>query len=103
MRTYSCTYFSGTRIICTHVRRYSDNELIQLTYYIDDKDPKQFGAEIYSGQNYIVGSKKASYSRNYKQLKKYPKEYYAVLADLLNQALKVDWESFEGKGKIFEA
>jgi hypothetical protein len=85
------------------VKRKSDGENVLVTVYVDDKDSKHFGSEIYSGQNYVVDSTKASYSRQYKQFEKFPKEYKEVLSDLVKQEKRVNWETVVGSEYKFNA
>lgn len=75
---------------------------MQVTYYAYD-DGSHFGSEVYSGKNYVLGSTKPSYSRNYKSFKHLPKEWKPIVFDLVEKAGKVKWSTFVGKGHTFEA
>ncbi|MDP3013232.1 MAG: hypothetical protein Q8M92_03255, partial [Candidatus Subteraquimicrobiales bacterium] len=46
-----------------------------VTYHTIDKT---WGTEIYTGSNYVVGSTKRSWSRNYKQWKGLPDKWKLV-------------------------
>lgn len=54
-----------------------------FTYYTS-YDNSDYGAEIYSGPNYVepFDSKKRSYSRNYKKLKNVPEKYKKIIIKL---------------------
>lgn len=53
-----------------------------ITFYRHPKNKLDWGTELYSGKNYIVGSKRTSHSRNYRRWIKLPKRYLPVAETL---------------------
>jgi len=51
--------------------------IFDVTFYTDDKD-KSWGTELYTGSNYVVGSTKRSWSRNYKSWRGLPDKWKLV-------------------------
>ena len=65
-----------------------DTELIYST--LIDKGKRSEGVEIYTGENYVVGSKARSYSRQY-TLSKLPEKYKKIVAELKNVHTATKW------------
>ena len=59
-----------------------NGENAQLTYYEKIGAPELWGNEYYSGENYIVGSKENSYSRNYVRGNGLPKKFKEMAEEL---------------------
>jgi len=59
-----------------------NGEEAQLTHYAKIGAPEMWGNEYYSGENYIVGSKEKSYSRNYVRGNGLPKKYREMAKEL---------------------
>jgi hypothetical protein len=57
----------------------TESGIFLTTFY---REGKSFGAEIYTGSNYIVGSKKRSWSRNYPSLSDLPYKWKLVILRL---------------------
>lgn len=55
-----------------------------LTFYVNPQNPDEWGTEIYAGENYVVGSKDRSWSRNYKRWRKLPEKWMPVAMALKN-------------------
>lgn len=68
----------GANIVQTTV--IDDNTRKMITFYREGKD---YGSEIYVGENYIVNSSRRSYSRNYNKLKNLPNKYKSIVQDLI--------------------
>jgi len=59
-----------------------NGEKVMITFYRNPKDPLEYGYEIYMGSNYIIGSNKRSYSKQYKKGMGLPKQYKKIAIDL---------------------
>lgn len=59
------------------------NGIFVVTYY-ETKTPmgKVYGAEVYTGANYVIGSTKRSWSMNYRKLKGLPDKWKLVVQRL---------------------
>jgi hypothetical protein len=71
------------RIISTEITEKGKRK--QITFYRNKKNPKEYGNEIYSGRNYLVGlgaDEFSSYSRNYPHGKGLPKKYKQIASKL---------------------
>ena len=53
-----------------------------ITFYQHPTKKSEWGTEVYSGKNYIVGSHARSYSRNYYKWKDLPKKYLDIAKKL---------------------
>jgi len=63
-------------IIEGHIK--TPDGIFVATYYELRGEPSGWGTEIYTGSNYIVGSTKKSYSRNYKSWRGLPDKWKLV-------------------------
>lgn len=61
-------------------------------YTLKNKGKSKKGVEIYSGGNYIVGSKDRSSSRSY-QYPDYPVKYKSIVEELKKVHAKTKWSS----------
>lgn len=52
--------------------------IFMITYYVMNKPYSGWGTELYTGSNYVVGSTKRSWSRNYKSWKGLPDKWKLV-------------------------
>ena len=59
-------------------------------YTLKNKGKSSEGVEVYSGENYILGSKEKSYSRNY-PMNKIPSAYKAIVEALKEVHNKKKW------------
>lgn len=73
-----------------------------LISYYEDNNHGTFGAEVYTGRNYVVGSRERSYSRNYKSFDKLPKKFVNAVETLMSCHKLVDWDSLEDKSADVE-
>jgi hypothetical protein len=55
---------------------------ILVTYYVHPLKSDDWGTEIYSGENYVVGSKQRSHSRNYKHWNGLPRKWLQIAMQL---------------------
>jgi len=71
---------NGWEFRAISVRYRDDDRTIKDIIYgkTNDRGKQSVGVEVYSGKNYIVGSKDKSYSRKY-DLNEIPKKYIAVV------------------------
>ena len=60
-----------------------------ITFYVNPKKKTEWGTEVYSGSNYIVGSNSPSYSRNYKHWNDIPDKYLDVALMLSKKYKKI--------------
>ena len=67
---------------------YRMNEIIYYT--VTDKGKKKRGVEVYSGENYIVGSTDRSYSRSY-SLSNVPSKYKSIVDELMRVHKSTTW------------
>ena len=72
-------YRESTGYCFVHVEILDDGIKKHLDVYFDVRGGKDMGLEVYQGQNYVVGSKDRSYSRNYKHFKGIPDKYVALV------------------------
>jgi hypothetical protein len=72
----------------------NDNGLKRMIIYYTLKSKGKFkqGVEMYSGENYIVGSKDRSSSRSY-QYPDYPVKYKSIVEELKKVHAKTKWSS----------
>jgi len=71
-------YRQSTGYCFVHVHILDDGIEKHLDVYFDVRGGKNMGLEVYQGQNYVVGSKDRSYSRNYKHFKGIPEKYRSL-------------------------
>lgn len=64
------------------------NEIIYYTSI--DRGKKKRGVEVYSGENYIVGSDDRSYSRSY-PMSNVPAKYKSIVAELIRLHKSTTW------------
>ena len=76
----------GTDYLFVHVTVNDDRVEKTLDVYFNKKTGK-YGLEVYQGQNYVVGSGRRSYSRNYAWLHAIP-DKYVPLVRLMTKKLK---------------
>lgn len=58
------------------------NKIYMVTFYRHPNNYDDWGSEIYSGKNYIVGSTDNSYSRIYQQWKGLPEKWRWITSQL---------------------
>ena len=69
---------------------FNDKEVIY--YHLTSNNKFSTGVEVYSGENYIVGDSRRSYSRTY-TTKSIPKIYRDVVKKLISEHAGVIWSN----------